>query len=50
MGFFGNHPKLLYFVRLLQICLASATLVFICYDGVHRGWWNNINGALAVGG
>lgn len=50
MGFFGNQDRMLYSVRLLQICLASATLVLICYDGVHRGWWNNINGPLAVGG
>ena len=50
MGLFSDHPKLLYFIRLLQICLAIVILILICYGGVHRGWWSNIDGPLAVGG
>ena len=45
-----SHPKLLYFTRILQLLLAIAFLILICYCGTHRGWWTNINGPLAVGG
>lgn len=49
MGILSN-PKVPYTVRLVQLGFGIAYLVLICYAGVHRGWWSNINGALAVGG
>ncbi|KAL8972430.1 MAG: hypothetical protein Q9183_000562 [Haloplaca sp. 2 TL-2023] len=48
MSFLGN-PKLLYFTRLAQLILAVLFLVLICYSGAHRGWWDNIDGPLALG-
>ena len=45
-----SHPKALYFVRIAQLAFSLAFLVLICWSGVHRAWWTNINGALAVGG
>ncbi|KAK4696455.1 hypothetical protein P7C71_g1458, partial [Lecanoromycetidae sp. Uapishka_2] len=44
-----TNPKSLYFSRLAQLLIAIGFLIVICDAGVHRGWWNNINGALAVG-
>lgn len=49
MGFF-NSPKLQYYLRIAQLAFALAFLIVISYAGVHRGWWRNINAALAVGG
>ena len=49
MGFLSN-PKLPYFVRIGQLAIAIGFLILICYSGTHRGWWRNINGAIAVGG
>lgn len=48
MGFLES-PKLLYFVRLLQIFFSTAFLVLVCFAGTHRGWWNNLDGPLALG-
>lgn len=49
MGLFIN-PRLQYYFRITQLAVAIAFLVVISYAGVHRGWWKNINAALAVGG
>ena len=49
MGFFSN-PKFVYFLRIAQLLVSLGFLILICYAGVHRGWWKNINGAIAVGG
>ena len=49
MGFLEN-PKLLFYVRLVQTFFCTAFLVLVCYAGTHRGWWNNLNGPLALGG
>lgn len=49
MGFLSN-PKLPYGVRIAELVFGLGFLILICYAGVHRGWWTNINGALAVGG
>lgn len=49
MGLF-NNPKLQYSLRITQLAVAIAFLIVISYAGVHRGWWKNINSALAVGG
>lgn len=49
MGFLSN-PKLPYFVRIAQILFAIGVLILVSYAGVHRGWWKDINGALAVAG
>lgn len=49
MGFL-NNPKLPYLVRIGQLAFAIGFLILISYAGTHRGWWGNINGALAVGG
>lgn len=49
MGFLSN-PKFAYFVRIAQLVFGIGFLILICYAGTHRGWWKNINGALAVGG
>lgn len=49
MGLFTN-PKILYFLRIAQLLISLGFLILVCYAGVHRGWWKNINGALAVGG
>ncbi|KAL8822593.1 MAG: hypothetical protein Q9191_006670 [Dirinaria sp. TL-2023a] len=46
---FLSNPKILYYTRCVQILFSVAFLVLICYSGTHRGWWNNINPALAVG-
>ncbi|MCJ1262333.1 hypothetical protein MMC22_002203 [Lobaria immixta] len=48
MGLFSN-PKLPYFVRIAQLLLSIGFLILICYAGTHRGWWKEINGALAIG-
>ncbi|MCJ1343853.1 hypothetical protein MMC31_002050 [Peltigera leucophlebia] len=48
MGFLSN-PKLPYGVRIAELVFGLVFLILICYAGVHRGWWTNINGALAVG-
>ncbi|MCJ1278241.1 hypothetical protein MMC21_006056 [Puttea exsequens] len=44
-----TNPKSLFVARIIQIGFAIVFLVLVCYSGVHRGWWNNINGPLAVG-
>lgn len=49
MGVF-NNPKLQFYLRITQLAVAIAFLVVISYAGVHRGWWKNINAAIAVGG
>lgn len=49
MGVLSN-PKLPYFVRIAQLVLSIGFLILISYAGTHRGWWKDINGALAVGG
>lgn len=49
MGFLSN-PKFAYFVRIAQLVFGIGFLILVCYAGTHRGWWRNINGALAVGG
>ena len=45
-----KSPKILYITRLVQLCFATGFLVLICFAGTHRGWWNSINGPLALGG
>lgn len=45
-----SNPRTLYFTRILQLLFGIGFLVLISDAGVHRGWWDNINGALAVGG
>lgn len=45
-----SNPKSLYGARIWQFGFALGVLVLVSYAGVHRGWWPNINGALAVGG
>ena len=45
-----SNPKSLYGARVWQFAFAVGVLVLISYAGVHRGWWPNINGALAVAG
>ncbi|KAG6994124.1 hypothetical protein G7Y79_00047g083500 [Physcia stellaris] len=51
MAFFDflNNPKTIYITRLVQIFFSTFFLVCICYAGVHRAWWNNINAPLALG-
>ncbi|KAK3171614.1 hypothetical protein OEA41_003698 [Lepraria neglecta] len=44
-----SNPKSLYGARIWQFGFAIGVLVLVSYAGVHRGWWPNINGALAVG-
>ena len=52
MGLFSflENPKILYFTRIAQILFSLAFLVVICYAGTHRGWWDNVNAPLALGG
>lgn len=45
-----SNPRTLYFTRILQLLFGIGFLVLVSDAGVHRGWWDNINGALAVGG
>ena len=45
-----QNPKLLFLGRIAQLCIAIAFFVLMCWSGAHRGWWNQLNGALAVGG
>ncbi len=45
-----SNPRTLYFTRIVQLLFGIGFLVLVCDAGVHRGWWDNINGALAVGG
>ncbi|KAL2040575.1 hypothetical protein N7G274_006554 [Stereocaulon virgatum] len=47
MSIFSN-PKTLYGARIWQFGFALGVLVLISYAGVHRGWWTNINGPIAV--
>ena len=42
--------NLLYYLRCFQLSFALAFLIVICYSGVHRGWWDNVTGAIALGG
>ncbi|MCJ1357371.1 MAG: hypothetical protein MMC33_007367 [Icmadophila ericetorum] len=44
-----QNPKLLFLGRIAQLCIAIAFFVLMCWSGAHRGWWNQLNGALAVG-
>lgn len=44
-----SNPRTLYFTRILQLLFGIGFLVLISDSGVHRGWWKDINGALAVG-
>lgn len=44
-----SKPNLLYYLRCFQLCFALAFLIVLCWCGVHRAWWNNITGALAIG-
>lgn len=41
--------RALYFTRIPQFLFGVGFLIILCWSGVHRGWWNNINGALALG-
>lgn len=45
-----SSPKTIYFSRIGQLAFAIGFLIILSYCGVHRAWWNNINGAIAVGG
>ena len=40
----------LYFVRIAQLLFGIGFLILVADASVHRGWWNNINGAVALGG
>ena len=42
--------KVLYFTRIAQLLFGIGFLILIADASVHRGWWDNINGAVAVGG
>lgn len=44
-----SNPRTLYFTRIVQLLFGIGFLVLVSDAGVHRGWWDNINGALAVG-
>jgi zinc transporter ZupT len=44
-----SKPNLLFSLRCFQLCFALGFLIVICYSGVHRAWWNNVTGAIAVG-
>ena len=46
---FAQHLRLLYFIRLCQFAFALGFLVLICWCGTHRGYWNNVEAAIAVG-
>ena len=45
-----TNPRTLYFTRIAQLLFALGFLILISDAGTHRGWWNNINGAIACGG
>lgn len=45
-----TRASTLYGFRILQLAVAIPFLVLICWCGVHRAWWNNINGTLGIGG
>lgn len=49
MGVLQN-PKLLFYGRIAQLCIGIAFFILLCWSGTHRGFWNQLNGALAVGG
>jgi len=44
-----SKPNLLYYLRCFQICFSLGFLIVICSSSVHRGWWNNVTGAIAIG-
>lgn len=44
-----SKPNLLFSVRCFQLAFALAFLIVISYSSVHRGWWNNITGDIAIG-
>jgi len=44
-----SKPNLLFSLRCFQLCFALAFLIVICYCSVHRGWWNNVTGDIAIG-
>ncbi|KAL6722301.1 hypothetical protein ACLMJK_001408 [Lecanora helva] len=41
--------RILYFLRIAQLLFGIGFLILISDASVHRGWWDNINGAVAVG-
>jgi len=44
-----SKPNLLYYLRCFQLCFSLGFLIVICYAGVHRAWWDNVTGTIAVG-
>lgn len=42
-------PSYLFNVRCLQVVLAVIYLILLCYCGVHRGWWLNLQQPLGFG-
>ena len=44
-----SSPRALYITRLVQLAFTLGFLILVCYSSVHRGWWENLDGALAIG-
>ena len=42
--------KPLYFIRIAQLLFGIGFLILVSDASVHRGWWDNINGAVGLGG
>ena len=45
-----SNPRILYFLRIFQLCIGLGFLIAISYAGTHRGWYDNITGKIVVGG
>ncbi|KAI9775950.1 MAG: hypothetical protein M1835_005650 [Candelina submexicana] len=48
MGFLSN-PRLLLYIRYAQILISLIFFVLLCYSSTHRGYWDNISGAVGLG-
>ena len=44
-----SSPRALYITRLIQLGFTIGFLILVCYSSVHRGWWHDLDGPLAIG-